>query len=643
MADYTMAFFLSDHRGNAQNAIYPHKMLVSSVEDMAKVAASDHVCAEYQGNHRGVKNFIRADCLMVDLDNDHSDDPAEWKTLDDVRAAFPNVPFYAVESRNHMKPKDGKEPRQKYHLYFHIQEMTDAEAYKRLKNWAIAAFPYLDTKAADAARFFFGVENPQVQFFPGNIPLDGYLPWSGATPPEDATETVSGELHTGEGRERFALPDVISNGERNDTLHRYAFRLFMLGLDHDEVLFLTERANEHRCAEPLEDSEITTLVNSACKQEFNRREWIDRVESVMAFTETVQEAQASGGVAAGQYQTDVLCLEDMQEKTPEWLVPGYIPRKEITVMAGDGGTGKTFCWTAIAAAISSGNKCFFLNNAFPDGGKREPQKVMYFSSEDSNEAVLRPRLRENGADLKNIITISSTDERFVNITLTSPFLKSLLEMHRPALCIFDPLQSFLPRGVNMISRNDMRGAMGRLHVYGEKYGTSFLIVMHTNKKSDVWGRNRLADSADIWDIARSVLVVGKADEKSTTRYLSQEKSSYGKESQTALFRIDGNTVSFVSFTDKRDRDFVLAAARNSRCAPARDAAAQFILEYLAEHGESPMRDLDDAAAGNLIAAKTMRNAKEWLKAQGKITIRRVAQGFGCGTDWLISLSGHTTT
>lgn len=98
----------------------------------------------------------------MDLDNDHSEIPSEWKDINDVRAAFPGVPFYAVTSRNHMKPKKGKAPRPKYHVYFPIGRVTNAEVYKTLKELALAVFPYFDRNAADAARYLAGVENPQI-------------------------------------------------------------------------------------------------------------------------------------------------------------------------------------------------------------------------------------------------------------------------------------------------------------------------------------------------------------------------------------------------------------------------------------------------------------------------------------------------
>ncbi len=51
--------------------------------------------------------------------------------------------------------------------------------------------------------------------------------------------------------------------------------------------------------------------------------------------------------------------------------------------------------------------------------------------------------------------------------------------------------------------------------------------MHTNKRPGVSGRGRLADSPDLWDIARSVLMMGRCKNSTEGQiYLSHEKSSY---------------------------------------------------------------------------------------------------------------------
>ena len=147
-------------------------------------------------------------------------------------------------------------------------------------------------------------------------------------------------------------------------------------------------------------------------------------------------------------------------------------------------------------------------------------------------------------------------------------LKELIEQVKPALIVFDPLQAFIPVDMQMGQRNAMRACLSPLIGIGEQYGVTSLIVVHTNKKQGVFGRNRIADSADVWDIARSVMIVGSVP-GSNERYLSQEKSNYGPLSQTVLFNIGEKGAEFTGFSDKHDADYVGMRDYERRQAPQR--------------------------------------------------------------------------
>ena len=252
----------------------------------------------------------------------------------------------------------------------------------------------------------------------------------------------------------------------------------------------------------------------------------------------------------------LVSLSDVEEKEAEWLVEQYMPKGQINVLAGDGGSGKTTSWCGLAAAVSNGTMAFFDVAAGNENPfvPREPQKVMFFSSEDSLEYTLKARLRKAGANLDNIYSTSLRDERFAKIKFNSPLLKELIQEAKPALVIFDPLQAFIPSDIQMGQRNAMRNCLNPLIGLGEEYGTTFLIIVHTNKRQGVYGRNRIADSADVWDIARSVLITGTA--KDNMRYLSHEKSNYGEPGRTVLYTIEDGVAVFKECCDKHDADFV---------------------------------------------------------------------------------------
>ncbi len=120
-------------RGNAKNSIYPNKYEIHNLEEFLEVADRDFVCDEYKDNRRSSENFIGADCICMDCDNSHSDNQKDWKTPDDVKEAFPDVPFIVHYSRNHMKEKNGKAARPKFHVIFPIEYVTGSDAYSHMK------------------------------------------------------------------------------------------------------------------------------------------------------------------------------------------------------------------------------------------------------------------------------------------------------------------------------------------------------------------------------------------------------------------------------------------------------------------------------------------------------------------------------
>lgn len=330
----------------------------------------------------------------------------------------------------------------------------------------------------------------------------------------------------------------------------------------------------------------------------------------------------------------VISIKEIEEKEVSWLISDYIPRGQISIIAGDGGSGKTTTWCSIAAAISSGKKAFF--DPIPEQFEQyEPQKVLFFSSEDSLEYTLKARLRKAGANMSNIYSVPLTDDCFNEIKFDSSVLETLIAQVKPALCIFDPLQSFIPPNIQMGKRNEMRNCLNRLIGLGEKYNCTFLIICHTNKQTGVYGRKRISDSADIWDISRSVFIVGEtADHK---RYLSNEKNNYAETGETAIFTIEDGLAVFNNYSDKKDQDFVRERDYNAYQAPQRQDAEKFILDFL-KNGKKPTKDLDEAASAAGISKKTMERAKTQLRKKKILNIS--SDGFGSNKIFYSYLSNN---
>jgi hypothetical protein len=165
----------------------------------------------------------------------------------------------------------------------------------------------------------------------------------------------------------------------------------------------------------------------------------------------------------------------------------------------------------------------------------------------------------------------------------------------------------------MASRNAMRDCLAPLITLGEEVGTSFLIVCHTNKRKQASGRDRIADSADLWDIARSVLMAGYTQDQDV-RYLSNEKNNYMALQETVLFSIDENGLPEVQGTTfQRDRDFVQQCATASAPSSREDCKA-WVLGLLDEVGGTiASKELEERAKEAGYSYRTLRRAKQELK------------------------------
>ncbi len=233
--------------GNQKNCFYPNKRVITSADELKEAVKVDHVCAEYEKTYRSADKFIKSDVIVMDCDNDHTENPAEWITPDTLEELMPDVSYAIAPSRNNMISKDGKTARPKFHVYFSIDVVADADTYAHLKKAIYAQFPFFDDNALDAARFIYGSETGEVIWHEGWLSVFDVL--------EDVDEDFD---------EAMSNHSVIPAGRRNKTLSHFAGRVLKrYGIGekaHD--LFLKEA---EKCETSIEENELNTIWNSAVK------------------------------------------------------------------------------------------------------------------------------------------------------------------------------------------------------------------------------------------------------------------------------------------------------------------------------------------------------------------------------------------
>lgn len=330
---------------------------------------------------------------------------------------------------------------------------------------------------------------------------------------------------------------------------------------------------------------------------------------------------------------NLVSVSDIEKEYVEWLVPGYIPKGNITIIGGDGGLGKTSLWCNIASAISNGTPCVLQDDndvMYPRG------EVVYFSGEDDTARVLRDRLEQNGANLDNIKTLPMDDDAFTSLSIGGALIEGIVEAMRPMLMIFDPIQQFI-KNADMSKRNDMRQIMTNLNKLGTKYGTTFIIVMHTNKRDKIGSfRDKLSDSADLWDIVRSVIALGR--NQNNENFITHEKNNYGIRQNAILYHIENGKIIRDSIETERKTYVELMGGKSK--ADKTDMRLQcknVYLDLLSSEKQTVKKNLEDRLSDMGYSKNMIRQVYNDLIQEERIEANKTSGGKGQGIRTILTL------
>ena len=130
---------------------------------------------------------------------------------------------------------------------------------------------------------------------------------------------------------------------------------------------------------------------------------------------------------------------DVKPESISWLWKGWIPRREITMLDGDPGRGKSAITLDLAARVTRGW-------TMPDGSEAEcgVSGVVILSTEDTASTTIVPRLKAAGADLNLIriitdILVSDNVSRLPELAHDAEAFEKAIRDVNAALLIVDPL------------------------------------------------------------------------------------------------------------------------------------------------------------------------------------------------------------
>ena len=290
-------------------------------------------------------------------------------------------------------------------------------------------------------------------------------------------------------------------------------------------------------------------------------------------------------VPESEEMVPMLCYEDIEQTSVEWLWFPYIPFGKLTIIQGNPGEGKTYFAMMLTAACTN-------RKLFPNMEDIEPFNVIYQTAEDGMGDTIKPRLVEAGADLSRVMVIDDTEEA---LTLSDDRIEKAVRQNHVRLVIIDPVQAFIGADVDMNRANEVRPVFRKLGMIAEKTGCAIVLIGHLNKSSGTQSTYRGLGSIDIMAAVRSLIFIGKVRKDPTTRVLIHEKSSLAPPGETMAFKLgDEEGFRWVGAYEI-SADELLDGKEGKATETKLERGRKLIRELLADKKEISIRELDEKA------------------------------------------------
>jgi hypothetical protein len=333
-------------------------------------------------------------------------------------------------------------------------------------------------------------------------------------------------------------------------------------------------------------------------------------------------------------------LASVEPRNVRWLVPGLIPLRTLTLVAGVGGLGKSMWLAGVAARLSRGEL---------DG--HSPADTVIVSYEDTAAEVLRPRVEAAGGDPSRVHVIVPEHRDYVEPVALPRDVIAVEELVRSVeakLLIVDPIVAAIVVELDAHKDQHVRSVLARVTEIAEEVDCAVAIVGHLNKAPSTDAYIRVANSVAFWNASRSVVLITEDNGGEELRLVAQRKANYARLRPVERYRIepvvlphlvdptDGRPVetarmTFVEFADEVDSADVLGGGKPTKTETAETLLAALLADHEWHEAEGVKRMMD--AAG--FAERTTQRAAKYLQ------VEHDRRGFPSTTWWRISRAGVT--
>ncbi len=421
-------------------------------------------------------------------------------------------------------------------------------------------------------------------------------------------------LNIAKGFDKSGEP--ISRGARSEQFSFLGKSCFELGWAADNVAVILAYANRH-------------LMDDRYSQE-QLRDQLDKFEAEVRRErlKSISHKKAS----------------QIQQTKLEWLWPGEIPMRTVSLIEGSGDVGKTTMLIDLMARITSGRPM-----PFEDKATIRPSNVIAMIPEEDESSVLKGKLLAAGVDQDRFINVSGIKEdngydRLISLPSHMAYLDDLAHTYAPSLIYIEPLSAFMDPRL-MANEQGIRAMMGPLTQLAGRHNLSLTTLRHWNKSRDITDlRSKGSGTNSTSDVSRAGFSVMIHPDDHTLRVMIPNKSNLRKDDTKGFraytFRLrsserypDYGVIDWVDQIWLKDRNELLQPKKVENKSAADTASAAVLLELDHYPEGLEIGDLKAKLIESGMAKRTIGRALEKLENAGEIT--RWQQGGIKNKQWMI--------
>ncbi|MCV0384261.1 MAG: AAA family ATPase [Erythrobacter sp.] len=248
---------------------------------------------------------------------------------------------------------------------------------------------------------------------------------------------------------------------------------------------------------------------------------------------------------------DVNLLDGSPPVDRNWIVPGFIPEREVTLFTGPGGAGKSLFAQQLATCLAARRQFLGLpTNRYPDN---DANVILYITAEDDDHELHRRQrnimaaIGASRADLGDRLFLSSLRGRIGNElatfdrdgelerTETYQLLSDTIMEAGAAFVILDNVAHLFAGNEN--DRGQVTRFVNLLYSLVKVWGITILLLGHPNKSGDAYS----GSTAWLNAVRSQIDISRNADEQGNVldpdaRTLKLGKANYARQGQTLGFR-----------------------------------------------------------------------------------------------------------